>query len=270
MAIHVALHHKTHYRYDGPVLHSPHIVRLRPAPHCRTPILSYSQKIIPEEHFINWQQDPFSNYMARLVFPQPTRELVVEIDLVAEMFLSGIMDRTGRIRKELGHPRVKVIDGEACFVVATEAESGSGRPVVISQNDIIQIQYAKAAMYAGAEILMEKMNVDRSGIKEILLAGAFGNYASPASARAIGLFPEVPLQHIVGIGNAAGSGAKISLVSRSAREMARRIARKVDYVELAAMPEFEEKFFAAMYFPHSDESKFPDVNASVRKLARDI
>jgi uncharacterized 2Fe-2S/4Fe-4S cluster protein (DUF4445 family) len=125
-------------------------------------------------------------------------------------------------------------------------------------------------MYAGAEILMERMNIDRSGIKEILLAGAFGNYASPESARAIGLFPEVPLQHIVGIGNAAGSGAKISLVSRSAREMARRIAKKVDYVELAAMPEFEEKFYAAMYFPHSDESKFPEVSASLRKLAMDI
>jgi uncharacterized 2Fe-2S/4Fe-4S cluster protein (DUF4445 family) len=192
------------------------------------------------------------------------------IDLVAEMYLSGVMDRTGRIRKELGHPRVKVIDGEACFIVATEAESGSGRPVVISQNDITQIQYAKAAMYAGAEILMERMKVDRSGIKEILLAGAFGNYASPQSARAIGLFPEVPLEHIVGIGNAAGSGAKISLVSRSAREMARRIAKKVDYVELAAMPEFEEKFYAAMYFPHSDESKFPEVIASIKKLAREI
>jgi uncharacterized 2Fe-2S/4Fe-4S cluster protein (DUF4445 family) len=192
------------------------------------------------------------------------------IDLVAEMFLSGVMDRTGRIRKELGHPRIKVIDGEACFVVATTEESGSGKPVMISQSDIIQIQYAKAAMFAGAEILMEKMKVDRSDIKEILLAGAFGNYASPGSARAIGLFPEVPLEHIVGIGNAAGSGAKISLVSRSARETAKRIAKRVQYVELAAMPEFEEKFYAAMYFPHSDESKFPQVSASIKRMAREI
>ena len=191
------------------------------------------------------------------------------IDLVAEMYLSGIMERTGRIRRELGHPRIKVIDGEACFVVATAEESGGGRPVMISQNDITQIQYAKAAMYAGAEILMEKMHVDRSDLKEILLAGAFGNYASPSSARAIGLFPEVPLEHIVGIGNAAGSGAKISLVSRSARETANRIAKRVQYVELAAMPEFEEKFYAAMYFPHSDESKFPEVVASIKKIARE-
>jgi uncharacterized protein (DUF2126 family)/transglutaminase-like putative cysteine protease len=92
MAIHVALHHRTHYRYDRPVMHSPHIVRLRPAPHCRTSILSYSQKIRPVDHFINWQQDPFSNYLARLVFPKPMRELLVEIDLVAEMAVYNPFD----------------------------------------------------------------------------------------------------------------------------------------------------------------------------------
>ena len=70
MAIHVALHHKTHYTYDRPVGHAPHVVRLRPAPHCRTPILSYSMKVRPAEHFINWQQDPFANWNGRLVFPE--------------------------------------------------------------------------------------------------------------------------------------------------------------------------------------------------------
>ncbi len=63
MPIHVALNHKTHYIYDRPVAHSPHLIRLRPAPHCRTPILSYSQRILPKKHFLNWQQDPFSNYL---------------------------------------------------------------------------------------------------------------------------------------------------------------------------------------------------------------
>ena len=92
MAIHVALHHKTHYRYDRSVALSPHVVRLRPAPHCRTPILSYSLTLAPEPHFINWQQDPHSNYLGRVVFPEKTRELLVEVDLVAEMSVFNPFD----------------------------------------------------------------------------------------------------------------------------------------------------------------------------------
>jgi uncharacterized protein (DUF2126 family)/transglutaminase-like putative cysteine protease len=92
MSIHVALHHKTHYKYDRLVNLGPQIVRLRPAPHSRTRILSYSLRITPEKHFINWQQDPQSNYLARLVFEQPTREFCVEVDLVAEMAVLSPFD----------------------------------------------------------------------------------------------------------------------------------------------------------------------------------
>ncbi|HEX4597580.1 MAG TPA: transglutaminase family protein [Burkholderiaceae bacterium] len=85
MSIHVALSHRTRYRYDRRVSLSPQIVRLRPAPHCRTPVLSYSLDVAPQQHFINWQQDPFSNYLARLVFPDKAEELQFKVDLVAEM-----------------------------------------------------------------------------------------------------------------------------------------------------------------------------------------
>jgi uncharacterized protein (DUF2126 family) len=92
MAIHVALYHKTHYTYDKLVGHGPHVVRLRPAPHSKTRILSYSQKIKGGEHFINWQQDPFSNWNARLVFPNPMKEMCVEVELVAEMAVHNPFD----------------------------------------------------------------------------------------------------------------------------------------------------------------------------------
>ena len=92
MAIHVALNHRTHYTYDRLAGHSPHVIRLRPAPHTRTPILSYSLKIQPEEHFLNWQQDPHGNYLARVVFPEKSHELCIEVDLVAEMSVFNPFD----------------------------------------------------------------------------------------------------------------------------------------------------------------------------------
>jgi len=92
LSIHVALNHVTHYRYDRPVSLSPQSVRLRPAPHCRTRILGYSLSVQPAKHFINWQQDPEANYLARLTFPEKTRELRIEVDLVAEMSVFNPFD----------------------------------------------------------------------------------------------------------------------------------------------------------------------------------
>ncbi len=92
MAIRVALNHKTGYRYARDVWLSPHVLRLRPAPHCRTPIVSYSLSVKPADHFINWQQDPYSNRLARLVFPHKTRELAIEVDLVAELTVINPFD----------------------------------------------------------------------------------------------------------------------------------------------------------------------------------
>jgi transglutaminase-like putative cysteine protease len=92
MSIHAALNHVTHYTYDRPVNLGPQVVRLRPAPHCRSKVISYSLRVEPAKHFINWQQDPFSNFQARLVFPEKTTEFKVTVDLVVEMAVYNPFD----------------------------------------------------------------------------------------------------------------------------------------------------------------------------------
>ena len=92
MTIQVAIYHHTRYQFDRPVTLSPHEIRLRPAPHCRTPILSYSLKVQPAKHFLNWQQDAYGNHVARYVFPEKTRELVIEVDLTADMTVINPFD----------------------------------------------------------------------------------------------------------------------------------------------------------------------------------
>ena len=92
MTIHVALTHTTKYTYDRPVTMAPHVIRLRPAPHARTPVLAYSLTVTPADHFINWQQDPFGNFMARVMVQGITREFSVTVDLVADMSVINPFD----------------------------------------------------------------------------------------------------------------------------------------------------------------------------------
>ena len=92
MSLKVVISHKTHYKYDRAISLSPHIIRLRPAPHSRTPIEAYSLKIKPDNHFLNWQQDPFGNYQARLVFPEKTKEFEIDVEIIADLITLNPFD----------------------------------------------------------------------------------------------------------------------------------------------------------------------------------
>jgi len=123
------------------------------------------------------------------------------------------------------------------------------------------VQLAKAAIHAGCTVLMSRAGVKASQLKHIYIAGSFGSYVNPRSARLLGLIPEVPVELIKFIGNTAIAGAKMCLMSLEARAEARRIGEEVEYIELGADPDFSKEFAASMYLPHQDRSLFPETYA---------
>lgn len=187
------------------------------------------------------------------------------VDAIAEMFRAGIINERGKIERELDHPRIRNIDGALQFVLAPENESANGEVISITQKDIGEILSAKAAMYVGAVALMEEIGITQDDLDSILLAGAFGNYISPRSALFMGMLPEVPLERIIPIGNAAGSGAKIALLNRESRIEAQRLAKNIKYIELAARSNFQEQFFEALFIPHFRDELFPGVTSQLRR-----
>ena len=176
------------------------------------------------------------------------------IDAVAELLKIGVIEQTGRILSK-DALRAKVNDklleriiengNELSFLLAYDR---AGKSIVLTQQDIRKIQIAKGAIRAGIEILKKQLGIDDKDIEEVLLAGAFGNYIRADSARIIGLVPPIPTKRIKFVGNAASTGAKIALLSKDAREEAKRIAEFVEYVELAGRSDFQEEFIKAMNF----------------------
>jgi uncharacterized 2Fe-2S/4Fe-4S cluster protein (DUF4445 family) len=175
------------------------------------------------------------------------------VDAVAEMYRAGLVDASGRlIRPEDARgklpavliERLVTIDGVRAFRLS-DAESG----IVLTQQDIRALQFAKGSIAAGVAVLMQQMGVTANDLREVLLAGSFGSYINPASARAIGLVPWVPVERIVAVGNSAGEGAKIALLSFREREAANRIPEFIEYVELSGRSEFNDIFTDALAFP---------------------
>jgi uncharacterized 2Fe-2S/4Fe-4S cluster protein (DUF4445 family) len=173
---------------------------------------------------------------------------------VAVLLDLGIVDATGRLAGTGTLPdsmsaaiaaRVRQVDGEPAFILVEDAD---GRRVFLTQKDIRQVQLAKAAIRAGIKFLQKKVGIRDCDIEQIYLAGAFGNYIRRESAVRTGLLPDVPLERIRFVGNAASSGAQIILLSSQARQKACELARKIEYIEIANEPEFQDVFADSMMF----------------------
>jgi uncharacterized 2Fe-2S/4Fe-4S cluster protein (DUF4445 family) len=176
------------------------------------------------------------------------------IDVVPQLFLAGIIDRTGRFNKELKSPRYREANGQPEFVIAWVHETSIGQEIVICQDDVRAIQLAKGAMYAGAKIMMGALGVEK--IDKVILAGAFGSYIDKVSAALLGLFPDCDLDNIYSVGNAAGDGARMALLNTDKRKEADEIARQVRYLELTLEPGFNKAFAQAMWIPNMKD-RFP-------------
>jgi uncharacterized 2Fe-2S/4Fe-4S cluster protein (DUF4445 family) len=176
-------------------------------------------------------------------------------DVVAQMFLAGIIDKSGRFNNKLRSPRLhKNSNNEPEFVIAWAKETSINRDITVGQRDIRAVQLAKGAVYAGARILMNRMGVD--SLDRVVLAGAFGSYIDKESAAVIGLFPDCDPEKVYAVGNAAGDGARIALLNVDKRKEADAMARRVEYVELTIEPDFNKIFTQALLFPHM-EDEFP-------------
>lgn len=176
------------------------------------------------------------------------------IDVVPQLFLAGIIDRTGRFKKDLKTPRYRETNGEPEFVIAWANETSIGQDIVVCQSDVRAIQLAKGAMYAGAKIMMRHFGVEK--VDKVILAGAFGSYIDKVSAAVLGLFPDCALENIYSVGNAAGDGARMALLNTDKRKEADTWARRVNYLELTLEPGFDKTFAEAMWIPHMKD-KFP-------------
>jgi uncharacterized 2Fe-2S/4Fe-4S cluster protein (DUF4445 family) len=181
------------------------------------------------------------------------------IEAIAELFLAGVISTDGVIDGALAVRTPRIEAEERTFSYVLHEAPGAPR-IVVTQNDVRQIQLAKAALYAGCRLLMDALGVER--VDRIRLAGAFGAHIDPLHALVLGLVPDCDVEHVTSAGNAAGTGARIALLNRAARDEIEGVVRRVHKVETAVEPRFQEHFVAAMGIPHATDP-FPRLDAVV-------
>ncbi len=179
------------------------------------------------------------------------------VDALAELFRMGYLDRFGRFRP--GSPGVRENNGLWEFVLLEKGRTGTGEDIVITQADVDNLLRAKAAIYAGAKILLKSFSLTWEDIAKIHVAGGFGSYLDRKKAVLIGLLPDIPLSKIEFVGNTAILGAKMALLSEEAWEEAQEISKKATYFDLITHPHYYEEFLAAKFIPHTELSEFPSL-----------
>ena len=179
------------------------------------------------------------------------------IDLIAELVKLGLISKSGKlIDREECDPNLSeeikkgIINGQKGnkFLLVKGRETKNGKSIYLTQRDIREVQLAKAAIFAGIKILLKEVNIPQEDIQKILLAGAFGNFIDKKSAIRIGLIPYLPLEKIESVGNAAGRGAEITLLSEKTRGICEKISKDIKYIELSSRADFQEEFVEAMFF----------------------
>jgi len=178
------------------------------------------------------------------------------VDAVAQLLLVGLLDHSGRMKAPEdvpGHPlrdRLFDLDGMRAFRLADG--------VYLTQRDIRELQFAKGSIAAGIKVLMDILGVSAEDLDEVLLGGSFGSYLNPESAKIIGLVPAVDVDKIIAVGNSAGEGAKIALLSYRERQVAFELPSRIEYVELSGRSDFNDSFIGVLGFPHLDAADSPD------------
>lgn len=191
------------------------------------------------------------------------------IDLVSELLKAGIVSRRGHFRKDSTDRVRKNLNGFE-FVVARADETGINKDIIFTQNDMAEFMKAKAAVHSATRILMEQKKIGIGELDKILLAGAFGSYIKPESARTVGLIPAIAIDKIESVGNMAGLGAVMVLVSEDMRYEAEKISRQIDHFNIEKHKDFAKEFLSSMYLPHRDPERFVEVEAIINNLKNKI
>ncbi len=181
------------------------------------------------------------------------------LSLLAELFVTGVVDRSGKFRIDRGTPRVRLGEHGGEYVVAWAADGAAGQDIVITQVDVENLLRAKAAIYAGFSVLAASVGLDLKDVQRVLIGGSFGKYLNIEKAIQIGLMPDLPWERFGFLGNTSIKGAYMSLLSREARAQVLLAAEKMTYVELSADNTFYDAFTAALFLPHTEIARFPSV-----------